>query len=102
VDDILSMVGAYFPAPAAVDTYCNKPNRLTAASSKTIPEELMIRYNSTGRVAGKAGDVKYVFVTKAGPGPIKQPVAECILDPATGEPVVDLGPKHKRMRIGDN
>lgn len=45
-----------------------------------------------------AGDVKYIFHTKSGPGPLQQPPSESLLDPETGNPVAP-GPKHKRMRI---
>ena len=50
-----------------------------------------------GRVPN-AGDVKYIFHTKSGPGPLQQPPSESLLDPETGNPVAP-GPKHKRMRI---
>ena len=53
--------------------------------------------NATGRIP-KAGDVKYVFVTKSGPGPISQDSSESLLDSSTGLPI-EPGPKHKRMKI---
>jgi hypothetical protein len=46
------------------------------------PRNEMTRLHATGRVP-RAGDVKYVFVTKSGPGPVRQPLEESLLDPAT-------------------
>ena len=63
------------------------------------PRNEMTRLHAMGRVP-RAGDVKYVFVTKSGPGPVRQPLEESLLDPATGG-LVEPGPRHKRMRIGD-
>ncbi|RYH15522.1 hypothetical protein EON65_31630 [archaeon] len=100
MDEILTMAAHFYPAPSSLDAYCNQPDRLARAGARTIPPALLNRYQSTGRVHCPPGDVKYVFVTKAGPGPIKQPVEESILDANTGLPVEDLGPKHKRMNIG--
>ena len=45
-----------------------------------------------------AGDVKYIFYTKSGPGPILQPIEEAVLDTTTGLPI-DVSHKHKRMKI---
>lgn len=96
VDDLLSMVAAFYPAPGAVENYTNAPERLSSVAQPS--EELMSKYRSTGRTP-VANDVKYVFVTKAGPGPQRQPLNESLLDPATGQPV-EPGPNHKRMQIG--
>ena len=91
----------YFPAPGPVENYCNKPeeyNRVSGDES-LLPNDLKERLARTGRIP-KAGDVKYIFVTKSGPGPIRQPVEEHLLDHNTGLPV-EPGPKHKRMKIGE-
>lgn len=99
VDDLLSMVATFYPAPSAVEKYCNTPERFSAAAGQTLSEDLLAKYHATGRKPS-ANDVKYVFVTKAGPGPQEQPLSESLLDPATGN-LVEPGPKHQRMKIGE-
>lgn len=97
VDDLLAMAALHFPAPNGNnDKYCNAPQRLSAAPA--VSAELAARYAATGH-APRAGDVKYVFVTKAGPGPQRQ-LTESLLDPASGMPA-QAGPKHQRMKIGE-
>lgn len=96
----------YFPAPGQAADYCNKPElyaEVTAqvdkflAAAPVSPSEVFAKLDATGRVP-HAGDVKYIYVTKSGPGPICQPAEESLLDSATGQPVAP-GPKHKRMII---
>lgn len=102
VDALMAMVTAFYPAPGASSDYCNRPDIYDSAAQRQnelLGPATMTRLHATGRVP-KAGDVKYVFVTKSGPGPIRQPLTESLLDPATGNPV-EPGPRHKRMRIGD-
>ena len=98
------MVTLYFPTnDASAQTYCNRPEdflRVAAENDSFLPNDLKAKLATTGRVP-KAGDVKYVFVTKSGPGPINQPQSEALLDAATGEPR-EAGPKHKRLKIGEN
>ena len=103
---VFAVMAHYFPAPGAPADYCNKPdlyNEVTArvdsflTEAPVSPAEVFATLNATGRVP-HAGDVKYIYLTKAGPGPIVQPAEESLLDPATGLPVVP-GPKHKRMII---
>lgn len=62
-----------------------------------VPSELSTRLAATGRVP-KESDVKYVFLTKSGPGPILQPIEESLLDASTGLPVPP-GPNHQRLQI---
>ncbi len=102
VDSIMAMVTAFYPAPGSSADYCNRPDiydNTAARQSELLPPSVMARLQSTGRVP-RAGDVKYVFVTKSGPGPVRQPLEESLLDPATGD-LVEPGPRHKRMRIGE-
>ena len=66
-----------------------------------ITPELSAQLSRTGLSRKAAGDVKYVFVTKAGPGPTRQSAEEHLLDPTSGLPVVPRGLKHRRLRIGD-
>ena len=92
----------YFPAPGNPELYTNDPESYkrvndNATFNALVPLELQELLSKTGR-APHAGDVKYIFNTRSGPGPIKQPLEESLLDPATGLPRAP-GPKHKRMRI---
>ena len=89
----------YFPAPGTVSDYCNNPSIYNNVQSdkNLIPFALQKELEKTGRNP-VPNDVKYIFYTKSGPGPIRQPISEALLDPATGSPVAP-GPKHKRMNI---
>lgn len=83
-----------------MEDYCNKPEEYNRVSSdeSLLPADLKERLARTGRII-KADDVKYIFVTKSGPGPIRQEAVEHLLDSNSGLPV-EPGPKHKRMKIG--
>jgi hypothetical protein len=96
---VASIMGKYFPPPADLVDYCNKPSDLAAviSNSSLIPSDLVNKLDETGRIP-TAGDVKYIFLTKAGPGPIAQPLSESLLSPATGLPVPPSS-RHKRMDI---
>jgi diphosphomevalonate decarboxylase len=97
---VAAVMATYFPAPGAAEDYCNKADVLSCYldDSSLIPAELRAKLDETGRKP-IAGDVKYVFLTKSGPGPIQQPMSEALLSPATGLPVAPSS-KHKRMVIG--
>jgi hypothetical protein len=103
---VFAVAAHYFPAPGEPADYCNDPAlyaRVVAemdafvAPAGCSSAELLSKLDATGRVP-KAGDVKYIYTTKAGPGPLHQPAEESLLDPKTGQPVAP-GPKHKRMQI---
>lgn len=98
---VTAVMSHYFPAPGSnAAEYCNKPddfNRIVSAVDIHISSELKTKLDATGRIP-KAGDVKYMFLTRAGPGPIAQPETESLLNPETGEAVAP-GPKHKRMKL---
>ena len=99
---VLSVMATYFPAPGSPDLYCNKPADFTQAAaaatfSALVPADLAETLRGTGRTPA-AGDVKYIFSTKSGPGPLVQPLSESLLDPATGLPRPP-GPNHKRMKL---
>jgi len=91
----------YFPSPSDdTSTYCNRHDLFDEVTQKVddyITAELLKALNETGRIP-VAGDVKYIFVTKSGPGPLQQSSSESLLHPQTGLPV-EPGPRHKRMRI---
>jgi hypothetical protein len=106
MDMVAAAMYKYFPAPSVDDVpsfahYCNRPDQLkniSSACDELLPEGLVDKLNRTGRVPA-ANDVKYMFLTKSGPGPQKQPLEECLLSPATGLPVPPSA-KHKRLVIG--
>lgn len=85
-------------ATAAAAHYCNNAAALQAAvRSVELSPELLSKLDATGR-SPRSGDVKYMFLTKSGPGPIRQPREDSLLNEDSGlckEP----GPKHKRMKI---
>ena len=102
---LFAVMAHYFPAPGASADYCNKPELYDEAiahidtflTAAPAPAALIAGMDVVGRVP-HAGDVKYIYLTKAGPGPQVQPAAESLLDPATGN-LIPPGPKHKRMVI---
>jgi diphosphomevalonate decarboxylase len=99
---IYSIMARYFPAPNSnsICDYTNNAdyyNECTNNADNLIPADLANQLDKCGRVPA-SGDVKYMFYTKSGPGPIHQPIEEAILDTSTGLPI-DVSHKHKRMRI---
>ena len=97
-------MGTYFPPPGRAEEYCNNAPSWCASVDEArvrITPELSAQLSRTGLSRKAAGDVKYVFVTKAGPGPTRQSAEEHLLDPTSGLPVVPRGLKHRRLRIGD-
>jgi diphosphomevalonate decarboxylase len=100
---VMAVMTKYFPAPGKVSAYCNDADfysKVNADMSLIIPE-LLAKLDKTGRVPF-AGDVKYIFYTKSGPGPICQPLEESLLDPVTGLPMPAgsaVYSRHKRMQI---
>ena len=98
---IYAVMARYFPAPNTdnVAAYTNSPDIYNKVTSDTdlIPAELLAKLDKCGR-APVAGDVKYMFHTKSGPGPIHQPLSEAVLDTTTGMPI-DVSHKHARMQI---
>ena len=89
----------YFPAPGPLRDYCNNVAEYANAISQQsfLPEKLLESLAKTGRTP-TPGDVKYVFYTRSGPGPIPQPQSEALLSPQTGLPV-PAGPRHKQMKV---
>lgn len=96
---IFAVMTKYFPAPGALRDYCNNVGEYAEAVSKHafLPKELVASLAKTGRTP-VAGDVKYMFYTKSGPGPVPQPQSEALLSPKTGLPV-PAGPKHAQMKV---
>lgn len=97
---VTAVMAHYFPAPGSTADYCNNVEEFDSIKSKEtalLTAELKSRLDATGRKP-QAGDVKYMFLTKAGPGPIPQPQGEALLDPTTGLPLPPSH-RHKRLRI---
>ena len=99
---MLCAMAKYFPASGAPGTYCSDADLFNAVSAPEAVDALLSAelQASLLRTGCKAvpGDVKHVFVTKAGPGPLRQPLSEALLNPETGLPVPP-GPNHKRLQI---
>ncbi len=101
---IMASLALYFPAPGASASYCNNAeefDRCKMEAHTLVGEELMDKLGKCGRVPA-ANDVKYMFLTKVGGGPVLQTVEDSVIDLATGQPkptqITDL--KHMRMSIG--
>lgn len=98
---VVAVMAKYFPAVGGNSAaYCNRPdeyNRIVSKSSELLSADLIAQLDDTGRQPTE-GDVKYVFLTRCGPGPIQQPAEEALLDANTGLPR-EPGPKHKRMKL---
>ena len=98
----MSVVSKYFPAPGDVADYCNDAKAFGTAISgqDTLPAELIRRLNKTGRVP-RSGDVKFVFLTRPGPGPQCLDSAESMLDATTGLPN-ERGAKIQRLKVSSD
>lgn len=97
---LVAVAAKYFPPSGSVENYCNNPvlyNDVLNNIDTILPTELVSNLNQTGRVP-VVGDIKYIFTTKPGPGPIRQPLEEALIDYVTGLPR-EPGPKHRRMKI---
>jgi len=93
---LVAVMTHYFPPNNSQTEYCNKPLDLT---SPLLTPELLNQLDRTGRVP-HGGDIKYIFLTRSGPGPQKlEDLEESLIDPVTGLCKENPGPKHKRMRI---
>ena len=99
---VLAVMGKYFPSPTAqTGLYCSNPalfEKVAKDLSTLVAAPLLEALKLTGRVP-VSGDVKYIFVTKPGPGPLRQGPEESLLDPATGA-TKPPSSKHKRLQIG--
>jgi diphosphomevalonate decarboxylase len=81
--EIAALMLHYYPAAAAAaEHYMNNAELAKAATEYTLNPELVSYCDKTGRVPA-AGDVKMMYYTKAGPGPLKV-TDVCNLDPVTG------------------
>jgi hypothetical protein len=99
VNMILSVMSKYYPAPGNIADYCNNSDayRRAVEQQSMLHADLIKNLNSTGREP-QSGDVKYIFTTRAGPGPIRQPFTQSLLSPQTGLPVPPQ-PGHEQMKI---
>lgn len=93
------MAAHYFPAHTDINDYTNNPTKLQELinkESELLPPALIESLDKTGRKP-TPGDVRYIFLTKVGSGPIRQPAEEHLIN--TDGETVEAGPKHKRMKI---
>ncbi len=98
---VQAVMAKYFPAPGATKDYCNDPTFFeNSLSSNILSSELIAALDRTGRKP-IPNDVKYMFYTKAGPGPIKQDDSESLLNPTTGLPVPP-SKRHKQLSISSS
>jgi len=98
---LLAVFSTYFPSTNDAKDYCNKPDMYVSAEKNRcslVPKELLVACDKTGRKCS-VGDVKYVFVTQPGPGPVQQPIEEALIDLTTGGYKAPSD-KHKRLNIG--
>jgi diphosphomevalonate decarboxylase len=99
---LMAVFAKFFPcATSLLSDYCNKPSVFMDAETNfndLVPSDFYTKLKSTGRPC-RAGDVKYMFVTKPGSGPVEQPLEEAIIDSVTGEYKAP-SPKHRRLKIG--
>lgn len=106
---VFAVMAHYFPSHTGSGMdYCNKPaeyDEVVANIDSYLKNEcctsveLLSKLDMTGR-SPNPGDVKFIFLTKSGPGPILQSQEESLLNPANGMPV-EPGPKHKRMKLAN-
>ena len=102
---MLAVMARYFPSPSGSNNsgsgYCSNPavyEAVTQREAALVPADLLQQLDHTGRVPA-SGDVKYIFLTKPGPGPVKQDLSESLLNSQTGE-LNPVSQKHKRLQIG--
>jgi hypothetical protein len=101
VEMLLSVMSKYFPPMSAnISEYCNDKEALCAAIQRqgALPGDLLSSLERCGRVP-VPGDVKYIFVTRPGSGPINVGMEHALLDPATGQPVPPR-PEHRQLKVG--
>jgi hypothetical protein len=101
VEMLLSVMSKYFPPMSAnASEYCNDETALRSAMQRqgALPGDLLSSLQRCGRVP-VPGDVKYIFVTRPGSGPINVGMGHALLDPATGQPVPPR-PEHRQLKVG--
>lgn len=99
---LLSIFGIFFPSNSSSDKFCNDSKLLEDSikqSDHLISKDLMEKLHKTGRSSSSYGDIKYIFSTKVGSGPVQQPREECLLDVLTGLPLENISTKHSRLVI---
>mmetsp|Transcript_9936 Transcript_9936/g.10041 ORF Transcript_9936/g.10041 Transcript_9936/m.10041 type:complete len:462 (-) Transcript_9936:86-1471(-) len=96
---VTAVMHLYFPPPPSLplSLYCNDATLYSKCVSTSLSPSLVQRLDTTGRKA-VAGDVKHVFLTGPGPGPLSQPFSESLLNLQTGLPQ-PASSKHKRLQI---
>jgi diphosphomevalonate decarboxylase len=88
--EVLALMLHYFPGNAggifgSVDSdYVSNSGAWAAARGYRLDRALISACDSKGRVGGIQGDVKMMYVTRAGPGPIVMSEEESLIDLNTG------------------
>lgn len=74
----------FYPAPQDnQDSYFNNKNLLDQISSYQLDPSLIQTVESTGRDINQ-GDVKMIYFTKSGPGPLDLSSKDALIDKTTG------------------
>jgi len=96
---VQAVMARHFPTAGDTNDYHSDPGFFEScvASPSLVPPALQEALDKTGHTP-KSGDVKYMFYTKPGPGPIKAADEDILLDPSTGMPVPPQ-PQHRKLVI---
>ncbi len=98
---VMAIMSKYFPSFGQLNEYTNDVAFFQKCNGMDIDADLVEKLDKTGRKPIQ-GDVKYIFHTKSGSGPVQQDGDQCLLDPSTGLPVAAdnaVYTRHKKMQI---
>ena len=90
VSELLALLLSYFPDNDLLGSilgsdYVSDGDALKKANNVRLEQDLLKLCDSKGRPRGVKGDVKKIYVTKPGPGPIVLGDEDSLLDLKTGE-----------------
>ncbi|GMH61437.1 hypothetical protein TrRE_jg4533, partial [Triparma retinervis] len=83
-DEVLRLMLEYFPGRRGDPGYVRDKAAWERAGRKALDKGLLEECDKKGRKRGIRGDVKMVYVTKSGPGPIVMDDGESLIDLETG------------------
>ena len=84
VDEVLALMLQYYPGRRLDGRYVRDGEAWGRARGVKLDEGLLRECDKKGRRRGIRGDVKMVYVTKSGPGPIVMDDGESLIDLKTG------------------
>ncbi|GMH48134.1 hypothetical protein TL16_g07819, partial [Triparma laevis f. inornata] len=89
-EELLALMLMYFPDDKFLGSlvgseYVNNEEEWRKAKAWVLDEELLRMCDAKGRSRGVGGDVKKIYVTRSGPGPIVLSDEHSLLDKETGE-----------------